>query len=68
MTDYAFRIVNVFAETPLAGNPLCVFESAESLLKPGMRKLEEYGAMDYTIVVAATASGPAFAFVRQRVP
>ena len=26
MTTYAFRIVNVFAETPLAGNPLCVFE------------------------------------------
>jgi PhzF family phenazine biosynthesis protein len=31
MTDYAFRIVNVFAETPLAGNPLAVFEDARGL-------------------------------------
>lgn len=31
MTDYAYRIVNVFAETPLAGNPLCVFEDADGL-------------------------------------
>ena len=31
MTDYAYRIVNVFAETPLAGNPLCVFEDAREL-------------------------------------
>src|SRR5436190_14454319 len=31
MQDHAFRIVNVFAESPLAGNPLCVFESGEGL-------------------------------------
>ncbi|HZQ60501.1 MAG TPA: PhzF family phenazine biosynthesis protein [Casimicrobiaceae bacterium] len=31
MTDYAFRIVNVFAEATLAGNPLCVFEDARGL-------------------------------------
>jgi PhzF family phenazine biosynthesis protein len=31
MTDYAFRIVNVFAESPLAGNPLCVFEDGRGL-------------------------------------
>lgn len=28
---YAFRILNVFAEAPLAGNPLCVFEDARGL-------------------------------------
>ena len=28
MKTYPFRIVNVFAESPLAGNPLCVFEDA----------------------------------------
>jgi trans-2,3-dihydro-3-hydroxyanthranilate isomerase len=28
MTDYAYRIINVFAEEKLAGNPLCVFEDA----------------------------------------
>ena len=31
MADYAFRIVNVFAEAPLAGNPLAVFEDARGL-------------------------------------
>ncbi|MDQ6620309.1 MAG: PhzF family phenazine biosynthesis protein [Pseudomonadota bacterium] len=31
MTDYAFRLVNVFAEATLAGNPLCVFEDARGL-------------------------------------
>ena len=31
MTDYAFRIVNVFAEAALAGNPLCVLEDARGL-------------------------------------
>jgi PhzF family phenazine biosynthesis protein len=31
MSDYAFRIVNVFAESPLAGNPLCVFEDGRGL-------------------------------------
>jgi PhzF family phenazine biosynthesis protein len=31
MAEYAFRIVNVFAESPLAGNPLCVFEDARGL-------------------------------------
>jgi trans-2,3-dihydro-3-hydroxyanthranilate isomerase len=31
MRQYDFRVVNVFAETPLAGNPLCVFEDARDL-------------------------------------
>ena len=31
MTDYAFRIVNVFAEEPLAGNPLAVFEDGRGI-------------------------------------
>jgi len=39
MTDYAFRIVNVFAETPLAGNPLCVFEDGTSLSSETMQAL-----------------------------
>ena len=30
-SEYPFRIVNVFAETPLAGNPLAVFEDARGL-------------------------------------
>jgi PhzF family phenazine biosynthesis protein len=31
MTEYAFRLVNVFAEAPLAGNPLAVFEDGRGL-------------------------------------
>ncbi|MBC7501444.1 MAG: PhzF family phenazine biosynthesis protein [Herminiimonas sp.] len=31
MKSYAFRILNVFAETTFGGNPLCVFEDATGL-------------------------------------
>ena len=37
--SYAFRIVNVFAESPLAGNPLCVFENGE-----GSERRDDAGA------------------------
>lgn len=39
MTDYAFRLVNVFAEAPLAGNPLCVLEDARGLDEPTMQAI-----------------------------
>ena len=39
MSTYAFRIVNVFAESPLAGNPLCVFEDARGLDAATMQAL-----------------------------
>lgn len=39
MTDYAFRLVNVFAQTRLAGNPLCVFEDARGLDDAAMQAL-----------------------------
>ena len=39
MTDYAFRIVNVFAESPLAGNPLAVFDDARGLSDDTMQAL-----------------------------
>lgn len=39
MTHYAFRIVNVFAEAPLAGNPLAVFEDAQGLDTATMQAL-----------------------------
>lgn len=37
--DYAFRIVNVFAQSPLAGNPLAVFEDARGLDDATMQAL-----------------------------
>ena len=32
MANYNYRIVNVFAESVLAGNPLCVFEDARGTM------------------------------------
>lgn len=39
MTTYAYRIVNVFAESTLAGNPLCVFEDARGMDDATMQAL-----------------------------
>ena len=39
MARYRFRIVNVFAESPLAGNPLCVFEDGRGLDSATMQAL-----------------------------
>jgi PhzF family phenazine biosynthesis protein len=39
MPAYAFRIVNVFAEAPLAGNPLAVFEAARGMDDATMQAL-----------------------------
>ena len=39
MGQFDFRIVNVFAETPLGGNPLCVFEDARDLDDATMQAL-----------------------------
>src|SRR6186713_160140 len=39
MPDYAFRVVNVFAETPLGGNPLAVFEDARGIDERTMQAL-----------------------------
>ncbi|VVD89323.1 phenazine biosynthesis protein PhzC/PhzF [Pandoraea aquatica] len=37
--SYAFRIVNVFAESTFGGNPLCVFEDARGMSDEEMRLL-----------------------------
>ena len=39
MTVYPYRLVNVFAQSPLAGNPLCVFEDARGLDAATMQAL-----------------------------
>jgi PhzF family phenazine biosynthesis protein len=39
MPTYAFRIVNVFAESTFGGNPLCVFEDARGLDDAAMQAL-----------------------------
>ena len=39
MPTWSYRIVNVFAESPLAGNPLCVFEDGRGLDDATMQSL-----------------------------
>ncbi len=57
MRDYAFRIVNVFAETPLAGNPLCVFEDARGLDDATMQALAlQFNLSETTFVLPSTAA------------
>ena len=62
MTDHAFRLVNVFAETPLGGNPLCVFEDGTGLDDATMQALAlQFNLSETTFVLP---SGRATARVR----
>jgi trans-2,3-dihydro-3-hydroxyanthranilate isomerase len=57
MPAYAFRIVNVFAESPLAGNPLCVFEDARGLDAATMQALAlQFNLSETTFVLPSTAA------------
>jgi len=55
MTDYAFRIVNVFAELPLGGNPLAVFEDARDLDDATMQALAlQFNLSETTFILPST--------------
>src|SRR5512137_2420302 len=55
MTDHAFRIVNVFAETPLAGNPLAVFEDGRGLDDATMQALAlQFNLSETTFILPST--------------
>jgi len=57
MARYAFRIVNVFAETPLAGNPLAVFEDARGLDDATMQALAlQFNLSETTFVFPSSAA------------
>ena len=57
MTAYAFRIVNVFAESPLAGNPLCVFEDGRGLDTATMQALAlQFNLSETTFVLPSTSA------------
>ena len=57
MADYAFRIVNVFAEAPLAGNPLAVFEDAGGLPDATMQALAlQFNLSETTFVLPSSAA------------
>ncbi len=50
-----FRIVNVFAETPLGGNPLCVFEDGEGLDASTMQALAlQFNLSETTFILNAS--------------
>ncbi len=55
MSEYAYRIVNVFAETPLAGNPLCVFEDGHGLDDATMQALAlQFNLSETTFILPST--------------
>jgi len=56
MRQYAFRLVNVFAESPLAGNPLCVFEDARDMDDATMQALALQFNLSETTFVLPSAS------------
>jgi PhzF family phenazine biosynthesis protein len=54
---YAFRLVNVFAEAPLAGNPLCVFEDARGIDDATMQALAlQFNLSETTFVLPSTSA------------
>ena len=55
MTEYAFRIVNVFAEERLAGNPLAVFEDGRGLDDATMQALAlQFNLSETTFILPST--------------
>ena len=57
MADLVFRIVNVFAESPLAGNPLAVFEDARELDDATMQALAlQFNLSETTFVLPSTVA------------
>jgi trans-2,3-dihydro-3-hydroxyanthranilate isomerase len=57
MTRYAYRLVNVFAESPLAGNPLCVFEDGRGLDDATMQALAlQFNLSETTFVLPSTTA------------
>jgi len=58
MPRLRFHLVNVFAEVPLAGNPLCVFEDGSRLDDQTMQALAlQFNLSETTFILPAAASG-----------
>ena len=57
MPALRYRIVNVFAESPLAGNPLCVFEDGSALDGATMQALAlQFNLSETTFILPATST------------
>jgi trans-2,3-dihydro-3-hydroxyanthranilate isomerase len=59
MRQFDFRLVNVFAESPLAGNPLCVFEDARDLDDATMQALALQFNLSETTFILPSAGAAA---------
>ena len=56
MATLRYHLVNVFAEAPLAGNPLCVFEDGSALDDATMQALAlQFNLSETTFILPATA-------------
>lgn len=57
MTSYAFRLVNVFAESTFGGNPLCVFEDARGMDDATMQALAlQFNLSETTFLLPSDAA------------
>jgi len=57
MPSFNYRLVNVFAESALAGNPLCVFEDGRGLDDATMQALAlQFNLSETTFVLPSTAA------------
>lgn len=57
MARYRFRLVNVFAETPLGGNPLAVFEDGRGLDTATMQALAlQFNLSETTFLLPSTSA------------
>ena len=55
MPTYSYRIVNVFADSPLSGNPLAVFEDARDMSDATMQALAlQFNLSETTFILPAT--------------
>src|SRR6476620_11434403 len=57
MPTHSYRIVNVFAESPLAGNPLAVFEDGSAFDDATMQSLAlQFNLSETTFVMSSTTA------------
>ncbi|MFZ6719491.1 PhzF family phenazine biosynthesis protein [Undibacterium sp. Ji49W] len=64
MRNYAFRLVNVFAESQFGGNPLCVFEQADGLKDAEMQALARQFNLSETSFILPPEQAGAIARMR----
>lgn len=64
MSHYAYRLLNVFAESLFGGNPLCVFEDGSGLDDATMQKLARQFNLSETTFILPPEDAEAIARVR----